>query len=97
MLIEHLQYFISASEHESMSAAAKELNVTQQTISMAMKKLEEELGCTIFHRTGNGIQLTQEGEYLLPLAQSINLQWQNMKEYTAFKEALRFKTSKMRS
>lgn len=81
MLIEHLQYFIKASECRSMSAAAKELNVTQQTISMAIKNFEQELGCRVFYRSKAGICLTADGKHLLQIAQNIADQWESMKSY----------------
>ena len=58
----------------SVSAAAEELRVTRPAISKQIALLEQDLGCTLFHRTGNRIQPTAAGEELcLGLGQAFDL------------------------
>ena len=47
-----------------MSAAAKELFISQPAVSMAVKQLEERLGSPLFVRTTKGVLLTPEGKIL---------------------------------
>lgn len=57
--------FVSASRHLSFTKAAEELFVTQGAISQSIRKLEAELGFSLFHRFTRRIVLTEEGERLL--------------------------------
>src|SRR5689334_19168814 len=47
MELTYLRYFKTIAEHGSMTAAAKALNVSQPTITVAVKNLEKELGTTL--------------------------------------------------
>lgn len=62
MRLEQLEYLISIKNNKSMHAAARELFVSQQGISKAMKELEDELHTKIFNRTSTGTYLTAEGQ-----------------------------------
>lgn len=62
MRLEQLEYLISIKNNKSMHAAARELFVSQQGISKAMKELEEELHTKIFNRTSTGTYLTADGQ-----------------------------------
>jgi LysR family glycine cleavage system transcriptional activator/LysR family transcriptional regulator of beta-lactamase len=58
----------------SVSAAAEELRVTRPAISKQIALLEQDLGCALFHRTGNRIQPTPAGDALcLGLRQAFDL------------------------
>jgi len=59
-----LQTFEAAGEHLSMSRAAEALSVTQSAVSHQVRKLEEELGTTLFTRSGRNLRLTVEGDRL---------------------------------
>jgi LysR family transcriptional regulator, glycine cleavage system transcriptional activator len=56
-----LKAFESASRHSSFSLAAAELNVTHAAISRHIRELEASLGIKLFHRTGRGVELTEQG------------------------------------
>lgn len=71
MDIKQIKYFLQICESKSFSKAAKELYLTQQGLSKAIKVLEEELEVPLFHRTKSGIQLTEYGECLKGKAQNI--------------------------
>jgi len=74
-----LETFIRAAECLSFSEAARQLNLTQPTVSYHVKSLEQELNVTLFERSGSRLMLTEAGRQLLPWAhklirQSIELQ-----------------------
>lgn len=66
-----LRQFLAVAEHGSMSAAARDLEVRQPTLSAAIKNLEEELGTTLFHRDSRGVRLTASGRALRGAAQEV--------------------------
>lgn len=53
------------AKHGHMTRAAEELGVTQPALSAAVRKLEEELGTSLFHRTGHGVELTEAGRVFI--------------------------------
>lgn len=57
--------FVCAARHQSFSKAAEELCITQGAISQNIRKLEELLGFSLFHRLTRRIILTDKGERLL--------------------------------
>ena len=52
--------FLSIVEHQSISAAARALYITQPAVSAQLKTLEDELGVQLFHRD-NPLSLTEAG------------------------------------
>lgn len=56
-----LRYFLEVAKEQSFTNAAKQLNITQPTLSRQLALLEEELGTTLFNRNGHGITLTEDG------------------------------------
>ena len=69
MTLQQLAYFIAAVEHGSFSAAAQALYIAQPSLSEQIKRLENELGVTLFVRTNRQLVLTEAGQLLLPEAQ----------------------------
>ena len=65
MELTHLRYFKTIAEHGSMTAAARALNVSQPTITVAVKNLERELGTTLLLRNRDGVTLTETGQELV--------------------------------
>lgn len=63
-----LKYFIKLSETLSFTVAAKELFITQSTLSLSIKQLEEELGILLFDRIGKKVYLTDGGNTFLTYA-----------------------------
>lgn len=59
--IKQIKYFMSAAQHDSLSAAAKEQYVTVQAVSKAIADLERELGSQLFIRESRGVKLTTFG------------------------------------
>lgn len=56
-----LKYFVKLADVLSFTEASKELFITQSTLSLSIKQLEEELGVTLFDRIGKKIYLTDAG------------------------------------
>jgi DNA-binding transcriptional LysR family regulator len=69
-----MEIFLSIAEEKSFSRAAERMHRTQPAISIAIKRLEEELGETLFDRSSKAGTLTEAGKILLSYAQRmINL------------------------
>lgn len=56
-----LRYFLMVAKEQSFTKAAKQLNITQPTLSRQLAALEEKLGVKLFNRGGHSITLTNEG------------------------------------
>lgn len=54
--------FYVVAQNKNITAASKELNISQPAVSKAIKNLEEQLGGDLFVRTRRGVVLTSEGE-----------------------------------
>ena len=63
-----LQAFLYAAESLSFSEAAKQLHLSQPTISHHIKSLEQELGVELFARSGSSLKLTDAGRLLMSQA-----------------------------
>lgn len=71
MEIRLLKYFIALANHESVSAAAQFLHVSQPSLSRQLSDFEKELGTALFIRGNRKIMLTEEGTFLLKKAKEI--------------------------
>ncbi len=71
-----LKCFVAVYEQGSVSAAATRLHMTQPPLSILLRKLEDELGVTLFDRSGHRLAPTATGElfYLRAKALLANLQ-----------------------
>ena len=67
----HLKLVKAVQEHGSLTAAAKELFVTQSALSHTVRKLEDNLGTKIWLREGRNLRLTQAGNYLINIANRV--------------------------
>lgn len=72
-----LKYFQTVAYTEHMSNAAKQLNIAQPSLSLTIKRLEDELGTTLFDRKGRNIQLSSSGKILLRHVNSIFTEIEN--------------------
>ena len=76
-----LRYFLTVAKEQSFTKAAEQLHITQPTLSRQMTALEDELGITLFLRTGKRTTLTDEGILLKRRALEIlNLEEKTLKE-----------------
>ena len=65
MDIRQINYFVAVAQNGSFSKAAEMLSLSQPTLSLAVKKLEEELGVKLFYSFNKRQELTDEGAALL--------------------------------
>jgi len=70
--------FLRAAETLSFSETAKQLHLSQPTISHHIRTLEQEMGVVLFTRTNTGLQLTDAGRLLLPWARRLLHDTNNM-------------------
>jgi len=66
-----LTYFVKLVETENFTHAAKQLHIAQPALSVAIKKLEQQLDLPLFHRNERKVTLTDEGKVLLEHARLI--------------------------
>lgn len=75
MDIDALKTFIEVNRTRHFGQAARNLFISQSTVSARIKLLEEQVGVPLFIRQRNNIQLTAAGEKLLNYAESIITTW----------------------
>lgn len=80
MTLQQLKYIIKIVECGSITEAAKQLFITQPSLSAAVKDLEKELGIEIFYRTPKGISLSIDGTEFLSYARQIIEQTELMEQ-----------------
>lgn len=71
MTLQQLKYVIAVVTYGSISEGAKQLFISQPSLSNAIKELEKELGIEIFRRTPRGIILSSEGSEFLSYARQV--------------------------
>ncbi|MDO5147699.1 MAG: selenium metabolism-associated LysR family transcriptional regulator [Eubacteriales bacterium] len=71
MEFKQLEAFVSVVEWNSFSAAAKQMYLTQPTISSHIRSLEAELNTTLLNRTTKHIEVTKEGQFLYEEAKKL--------------------------
>ena len=71
MRAEYISYLLSIGKHRSISSAAEEMYLGQTTLSSVVRRVEEEIGFSIFQRTRTGVTLTPEGEEALTIMENI--------------------------
>lgn len=82
-----LQYFCEAAKREHITRAAEALHITQPTLSKVISRLEGELDCPLFSRSGKHVHLTPYGKVLLHHTEKVFDQLQQLQaELTDLKE-----------
>ena len=76
-----LRYFQTICKYNNLTKAAKELYVSQSTLSGTVKELEEEFGVPLFYRRSKGLVLTQAGQVLLEEAGRLLQQAQELEQH----------------
>ena len=75
MTLQQLKYALTIADCGSMNEAAKQLFISQPSLSETMKELETEIGLDIFLRSNLGIVITPEGEEFLGYARQVTEQF----------------------
>ena len=68
MNLDYLRYFVKLAQVGHYTRASEQLNISQPSLSHAVRQLEEELGVPLFERQGRNTQLTQFGAEFLNCA-----------------------------
>lgn len=76
MTLSELKYIVALAQEKHFGRAAERCFVSQPTLSVAIKKLESELGISIFERSKNSVNLTPLGEQVV---QQANVVLENVK------------------
>ncbi len=71
LTLRQLEYFIAVAESGQVSKAAIRCNVSQSSMTIALKNLEDTLGTALFTRHAKGLRLTDAGERFLRHAQQV--------------------------
>lgn len=69
--LEIINAFVTVADCSSFTIAARQLNLTQSTISQQIKRLEDRIGKTLFRRSTRSVALTEDGVMLLDYARSM--------------------------
>lgn len=75
MTLQQLRYALTIADCGSMNEAAKQLFISQPSLSETMKELETEIGFDIFLRSNRGIMITPDGEEFLGYARQVTEQF----------------------
>jgi DNA-binding transcriptional LysR family regulator len=71
MEMHQVRYFLAVAEELNFTRASERCNVTQPSLSRAIKLLEEELGGLLFHRERDSIRITDLGHMARPYLQAV--------------------------
>ena len=74
-----LECFLAVADHLNFARAAKQLSVTQPTITHQIQSLESELQVKLFNRSTRSVALTFDGEIFLPEAKTFVLHFRSLK------------------
>jgi LysR family hydrogen peroxide-inducible transcriptional activator len=80
MTLTELKYIVAVARERHFGKAADACFVSQPTLSVAVKKLEEELEVKLFERSANEVAVTPLGEEIVRQAQSVLEQAANIKD-----------------
>ena len=80
MTLTELKYIVAVAREKHFGRAAEACHVSQPTLSVAIKKLEDELELKLFERSANEVALTALGDEIVRQAQSVLEQAANIKE-----------------
>lgn len=80
MTLTELKYIVAVARERHFGRAANACFVSQPTLSVAIKKLEDELGVTLFERSAGDVSITPIGEQIVAEAQRVLEQVQIIKQ-----------------
>lgn len=89
MTLQQLRYIVTIVQWGSISEAAKQLYITQPSLSNAVRDLEQEFGISIFNRTSRGISLSQDGSEFLSYARQVLEQTDLMEQHYVNKKPVK--------
>ena len=81
MNLDQLKYLADLAKTSSMNTTAKRMFISQQALSESIKRLENELDCTLLLRSKTGIEFTDDGKVVLDCAQHMLKHYNEMNQY----------------
>ena len=89
-----LRYFLTVAKEQNFTRAAEQLHITQPTLSRQLAAFEQELGVSLFDRTGKTITLTSEGILLKRRAlEMLDIEERTLEELKPSKERIEGKVT----
>lgn len=82
-MLKEIEYIYAVYKERSFSRAARRLFISQPSLSAAVKRVEQELGVSLFNRSTNPVSLTEAGEYYIKSAEKIMEIEREMREHFA--------------
>lgn len=79
MTLIELRYLVTLAQTQHFGRAAASCNISQSALSMAIRKLEDELEVLLFERNKSGIRVTQMGEQIIAQARQVVAQADQIK------------------
>ena len=80
MTLKQLKAFLVLARTLNYANAANELCLSQSALSLSIKTLEEELGGKLFKRNTRRVEITLEGQSLIPYAKKLLANWEDMEK-----------------
>ncbi|PZQ50843.1 MAG: LysR family transcriptional regulator [Rhodovulum sulfidophilum] len=80
MLIRHLRFFVTLADERHFGRAAQLCNVTQPTLSQAIRKIEDDLDVALIVRSHRFLALTPDGEKVLRWGRQILADYDSLKD-----------------
>lgn len=75
-----LNYFLEIAQCSSITAAATRLGISQPSLTLAMQRLEQSVGTSLFVRSRQGVKLTKAGERVLMETRQLISRWEEVKQ-----------------
>lgn len=69
--VRHLRYFVAVAEELHFTRAAERLHIAQPALSLQIRRIEQQLGMSLFARNTRQVRLTAEGELVLEKARAV--------------------------
>ncbi len=66
-----LRAFVTIAREGNLTRAAERLNISQPALSLQLRKLQDQIGYSLFERTSHGMRLNEAGGQLLPAAERV--------------------------
>ncbi|HMN44360.1 MAG TPA: hydrogen peroxide-inducible genes activator [Povalibacter sp.] len=83
MTLTELRYIVTLAREQHFGRAAEQCNVSQPTLSVAIRKLEDELGVSLFERGKQGVMTTPIGQRVVAMANTVLEQTAAIKDVAA--------------